>query len=199
MTNNPYGPETIAESDDTLMGRIGRGDEGAFAILYRRWARRVMAYAYRSLSDREEAEDVVQETFLSIFRSASRYRPCERFGAYLFRIAGNGVRSRCRRRNPVMLVDFSETAEGCPEPVDEDDPFGRFEEAETLDRALAMLSFEQRESFLLAVVAGLSYREIASLADVSEDAVAARICRARKNLKKILSSWVRKEEEKVDA
>lgn len=186
-------------SDDSLMKRIGRGDTEAFDALYRRWARRVMAYAYRSLSDRGEAEDVVQETFLAVFRSAPRYVPRERFGAYLFRVAGNAVRSRYRKKGPVVLMDFSEQQEDGMEALDEEAPFSRFEEGETMNRALERLSPDQRECLLLAAVGGLSYREIAHEAGISEDAVAARISRARKSLKRILSGWEREEEEKVNA
>lgn len=186
-------------SDDSLMKRIGEGDTEAFETLYRRWARPVMAYAFRSLCDRGEAEDVVQETFLAVFRSASRYVPSERFGAYLFRIAGNAVRSRYRRKRPVVLVDFSEIGENGLEDLEEPSPFSRFEEGETINRALERLSFEQRESLLLAAVGGLSYSQIAQSAGISEDVVAARISRARKKLKKILAGWEHKEEDKRNA
>jgi RNA polymerase sigma-70 factor (ECF subfamily) len=188
-------------SDDSLMKRIGGGDAEAFETLYRRWARPVMAYAYRSLCDRGEAEDVVQETFLAVFRSASRYVPSERFGAYLFRIAGNAVRSRYRRKRPVVLVDFSEIGENGLEDLEEPSPspFSRFEEGETINRALERLSFEQRECLLLAAVGGLSYSQIAQSAGISEDVVAARISRARKKLKKILAGGEHEEEEKRNA
>jgi len=186
------------ESDDGLMARIGEGDGKAFEILYSRWSRRVMAYAFRSLSDRVEAEDVVQETFLSLFRSASRYRPRDRFGAFLFRIAGNAVRNRYRRRCP-LPVDFPDVEDESPFLSGFDAGVSRFEERERLDTALAALPEPQRNALLLAVLGGLSYREIAIEQGVSEDTVAARICRARKALRKALSPGGFEEEEKTDA
>jgi len=156
-----------------------------------------MSYAYRSLSDKGEAEDVVQETFLSVYRAASRYRPCERFGAYLFRIAGNAVRSRCRKKWPLPL-DFPDEEDDSPLPEKVED-WTLFEERERIESALATLPQPQREALLLAVTGGLSYREIALQEGVSEDAVAARICRARKALRKVLSSSGCEEEETVDA
>lgn len=199
MTKNPSAPQAGLESDDSLMARIARGEREAFETLYRRWSRRVMSYAWRSLSDKGEAEDVVQETFLSIFRASSRYRPCERFGAFLFRIAGNAVRSRCRRKRPIPL-DFSdgEEEEGLP-PSEAEADWALFEERERIEAALATLPDPQRNALLLAVTGGLSYREIALQEGVSEDAVAARICRARKALRKVLSTSGCEEEEKVDA
>ena len=74
-----------------------------------------------------------------------------------------------------------------------------FEERERIESALATLPQPQREALLLAVTGGLSYREIALQEGVSEDAVAARICRARKALRKVLSASGCEEEEKVDA
>lgn len=197
MTGNPAEPHEGIETDDALMSRVGRGDREAFETIYRRWSRRVMSYAYRSLSDKGEAEDVVQETFLSVYRAASRYRPCERFGAYLFRIAGNAVRSRCRKKWP-MPLDFPEEEDDSPLAETGED-WTLFEERERIESALATLPQPQREALLLAVTGGLSYREIALQEGVSEDAVAARICRARKALRKVLSSSGCEEEETVDA
>lgn len=174
--------ELGGEDDDALMVHVGRGEGWAFEVLYRRWARRVMAYAYRSLNDRGEAEDVVQETFLALHRSSPRYKSCERFGAFLFRIAGNAVRSRYRKRIPFPVDDEAEEVRGVPEePLLE-----RVEDREDLGQALLRLHPEQREVLLLAVVAGLGYREIGVMTGISEDAVAARIYRARKRLREIL-------------
>jgi RNA polymerase sigma-70 factor (ECF subfamily) len=199
VTKNPADLQAGLESDDNLMARVGKGDAGAFETLYGRWSRRVMAYAFRALSDKGEAEDVVQETFLSVFRASSRYRPCERFGAFLFRIAGNAVRSRIRRKCPIPL-DFSEGEEEESRfPSDTEGDWTHFEERERLHAALETLPFPQRNALLLAVTGGLSYREIALQEGISEDAVAARICRARKALRKALAASGCEEEEKVDA
>src|SRR5881394_2715919 len=62
-------------SDADLIQRVGRGDDGAFDTLYRRYARPVFALALRRLGDRGRAEDAVQETFASIWRSAASYKP----------------------------------------------------------------------------------------------------------------------------
>ena len=197
MSGKHWGFQAGTESDDDLTVRVGRGERSAFETLYRRWARRVMAYAYRSLSDRGEAEDVVQETFLSLYRAAPNYKPRERFGAYLFRIAGNAVRSRVRRKIPVPL-DFPDEEDGSPS-IEAPRDWLLFEERERIARALATLPEGSRDALLLAVIGGLSYREIAEESGISEDAVAARISRARKALRKALSPEGSEKEEKVDA
>src|SRR5439155_12204607 len=62
-------------TDGDLLQRIGNGDRSAFEVLYRRYARTVLGLALRRLGDRGRAEEAVQETFTSIWRSASSYRP----------------------------------------------------------------------------------------------------------------------------
>lgn len=168
-------------SDDELMLRVAGNDETAFRVLYSRWAPRVMSYAARTLvGDRQEAEDVVQESFLNLYGARKRYRAEGRFGAFLFRIAGNQVRSRFRSRPPEPLEDLEERLEV---PGHGSSTEARLD----LESALALLPFDQRDALLLAVLGGMKYREIGGLAGCSEDTVAKRISRARSRLRAILS------------
>ena len=82
--------------EDALMTRIAEGDEDSFVQLYNMWCKMVMAYAFRSLRDLHEAHDVVQETFIQVYKAAPSYRAEGKFGAFVFRIAGNLVRGRFR-------------------------------------------------------------------------------------------------------
>src|SRR3954469_5048556 len=100
-------------TDGDLILRIGTGDRAAFEDLYRRYARSVFGLALRRLGDRGRAEDAVQETFTSIWRSAPSYKP-ERGpgGPWLFAVARNAIvaRGRVRSEPPV------ETPTDAPEP-----------------------------------------------------------------------------------
>ena len=167
-------------SDDELMKLVTDGDETAFRVLYSRWASRVMAYAARALRDRIEAEDVVQETFLNLYRSRKRYTSQGRFGAFLFRIAGNLVRSRFRGRYPEPVEELDDLAEipGHDRAVE-----ARLD----LETAMEVLPFDQREALLLAVIGGMKYREIAALAGCTEDTIAKRVSRARASLRAVIS------------
>jgi RNA polymerase sigma-70 factor (ECF subfamily) len=167
-----------ALNDDELMRLIKKDDHTAF--LYARWARRVMSFAYRALNDRREAEDVVQETFMSLFSSRERYEERGKFPSFLFRIAGNAVRDRYRSRKGIPVEDAGSFI---TEPCHQDDPHIRID----LEEALKKLSFEHREVLLLAVTGGLTYREISEITGISESAVAQRICRTRKKLQEIMS------------
>ncbi|MBA3412563.1 MAG: sigma-70 family RNA polymerase sigma factor, partial [Actinobacteria bacterium] len=84
-----------AFDDGDLIVRVGAGDNAAFETLYRRYARSVFGLALRRLGDRGRAEDAVQETFASVWRSASSYRPERGAGApWLYAVARNAIIDR---------------------------------------------------------------------------------------------------------
>src|SRR5207237_3844511 len=90
-------PETAA--DEELLTRVGDGDRYAFEVLYRRYARAVLGLALRRLGDRGRAEDAVQETFASVWRSARTYKPERGRGApWLYAVARNAIADRGRVR-----------------------------------------------------------------------------------------------------
>src|SRR2546421_5254972 len=92
--------EQIAPSDGELIQRIGSGDAGAFELIYRRYARPVFGLALRRLGDRMAAEEAVQETFASLWRSARTYKPERGPGApWLYAVARNAIVDRSRNRN----------------------------------------------------------------------------------------------------
>src|SRR5712671_3768955 len=90
----------LVTSDGELIQRAATGDRSAFEDLYRRYARPVFGLALRRLGDRGRAEDAVQETFASIWRSAASYRPEKGPGApWLYGVARNAIVDRSRARN----------------------------------------------------------------------------------------------------
>src|SRR5438132_3621294 len=89
-------------TDGELIQRAGEGDASAFEDLYRRYARPVFGLALRRLGDRGRAEDAVQETFASIWRSAASYRPDRGPGApWLYAVARNAIVDRARARTEI--------------------------------------------------------------------------------------------------
>ncbi|MDO9508657.1 MAG: sigma-70 family RNA polymerase sigma factor [Thermovirgaceae bacterium] len=169
--------------DDLLMLQFASGNEKAMETLYKCWAPRIMAYAGRCLGDFHEAQDVAQESFMMLSKSAVGYEPRGRFGAYLFRIAGNIVRSRCRKKAPLLGV-MDELYDGPnDEGIAEETAMWRID----LESALEKLPADQREALLLVVCGGLSYDEAALVQGVSQDALAQRVSRSRKGLYRMLS------------
>jgi RNA polymerase sigma-70 factor (ECF subfamily) len=146
-------------SDGELIQRTGNGDRGAFEKLYGRYARSVFGLALRRLGDRGRAEEAVQETFVSIWRSAATYKPERGPGApWLYGVARNAIvdRSRARSEPPAETPD---------EPSLESGPDERAEQAWTqwqVHRALEALPEREREVIALAYWSDLSQSEVAA-------------------------------------
>jgi RNA polymerase sigma-70 factor (ECF subfamily) len=170
-------------SDSDLIQRAATGDRGAFDDLYRRYARPVFGLALRRLGDRGRAEDAVQETFASIWRSAGSYRPERGPGApWLYAVARNAIvdRARARTETPVEAPD---------EPAAEPGPADRAEQswvAWRVHRALEELPEREREVVALAYWSGLSQSEVAAFLDIPLGTVKTRTRAALAHLAELL-------------
>jgi RNA polymerase sigma-70 factor (ECF subfamily) len=170
-------------SEDDLMVRIADGDEASFNELYGMWSRRVMAYAFRTLGDFYEAQDIAQETFIQLYKSAPTYRGEGKFGAFLFRIAGNAVRGRFRKNKPPDSLDeiLDDELMGCPESLQyspEDSVINGID----IERLLGELPVRQKEALIL-VASGVSYLEGGQMLGISNEAFAQLVLRGRRALK----------------
>jgi RNA polymerase sigma-70 factor (ECF subfamily) len=161
--------ETTTDGD--LIARVGEGDAGAFEQLYRRYSRPVFALALRRLGDRGRAEDAVQETFASIWRSAGSYRRERGPGApWLYAVARNAIVDRRRALGPVP-------AEPVDEPSGDAGPDERAESSWTawrVHRALGELPEQERKLVELAYWGGLSQSEIAEFVGIPLGTVKTR-------------------------
>jgi RNA polymerase sigma-70 factor, ECF subfamily len=158
-------------TDGELIARVGEGDRSAFEVLYRRYARPVFALALRRLGDRGRAEDAVQETFTSVWRSAGSYRLERGPGApWLYAVARNAIVDR-RRSRTEPPTEVPET------PSTEAEPAERAEESWTawrVHRALAELPDNERTVLELAYWSELSQSEIAEFLDIPLGTVKTR-------------------------
>jgi len=147
------------DPDGELLLRVAEGERAAFEALYARYARPVYGFALRRLGDRGRAEDAVQETFASIWRSARTYRP-ERGPAapWLYAVARNAIADRGRTRG--------ETPTEAPDaPGDDPSPLEHAEGSWVrwrLHRALEELPERERDVISLAYWRGLSQSEVAT-------------------------------------
>jgi RNA polymerase sigma-70 factor (ECF subfamily) len=146
-------------TDEELLSRTAAGDREAFEQLYLRYARAVLGIALRRLRDRGRAEDAVQETFASIWRSAGSYRPERGRGApWLYAVARNAISDRGRARN-------EPPAEAPDEPSQSPGPDERAEQSWLSFRvhsAVETLPGHERTLIELAYWGGLSQSEIAA-------------------------------------
>lgn len=164
--------------DAALVARVLEGDVAAFTVIVHRHYPDCTRFAVRMLGDRHDAEDAIQETFLSAYTALGRYREQQTFRAWLFRILINRCRSiaRQRRRRHMRFVTDGlahETAEA-PAGASPRDPGLR----DALQSALDALEPKLREAFLLKYGEGLEYREISVLTGVGISALKMRVQRA---------------------
>jgi RNA polymerase sigma-70 factor (ECF subfamily) len=175
-------------SDAELIQRTSAGDEAAYEKLYRRYARAVFGLALRRLGDRGRAEDAVQETFVSIWRSAGTYKPERGPGApWLYGVARNAVVDRSRARGE-DAAETPDTASGDAAPD---------EEAEAawvrwrVHRALEGLPEREREVIALAYWSGLSQSEVAARLGIPLGTVKTRTRSALRRLSDLLEDDLR--------
>ena len=173
----------LVTSDGELIQRAATGDRSAFEDLYRRYARPVFGLALRRLGDRGRAEDAVQETFASIWRSAGSYHPDRGPGApWLYAVARNAIVDRARARTDVP-AEIPEEAAREPGPLD------RAEQswvAWRVHRALEELPEREREVISLAYWSGLSQSEVAEFLGIPLGTVKTRTRAALTRLAEIL-------------
>ena len=158
-------------TDGELIARVGEGDSGAFELLYRRYARPVFALALRRLGDRGRAEDAVQETFASVWRSARSYRQDRGPGApWLYAVARNAIvdRRRALGEPPAEAVDEAAKDPGPPERAEASWTAWR------VHRALAELPDNERQLIELAYWGGLSQSEVAQFLNIPLGTVKTR-------------------------
>lgn len=160
----------MQDPDPRTLARARAGDPAAFEELVRAYQGDVYRFAYSYTRDRGLAEDATQEAFLRAYRFLPGFRGDSRFGSWLFRIARNCALDAIRARR-----GQEERALRAPAPLGPPDPAARIE----LQTALAAVSPEHREPFLLIEVFGLSYREAADVLRVRVGTVKSRMHRAR--------------------
>jgi len=191
----------IAEtSDGELVQRAQAGDLEAFEVLTTRHEQRVYSLAMRMLRQEQDAEDVTQQTFLSVVENLAGFRGEASFSTWLLRIATHAALKIIRKRKGLDVISLEEATE----PADHSDtiPHPEFiadwrqspeqmvhtrEIQRLLDEALARLDEKHRMVFLLRDVEGLSIKETAESLGLSEANTKVRLLRARLQLREQLT------------
>jgi RNA polymerase sigma-70 factor (ECF subfamily) len=181
----------VATSDWELVQRSQAGDHEAFRELVERYQRKIAALALGMLRNREDASDVVQETFAKAYTNLDRFKGDSALYTWLYRIAFNLCVDHQRRdaRQSVVPLEVDERG-GPPLTLPEgepprDDPFQRTRDAELgrrLDEAIRSLTPEHRAVILLREIEGLSYEEISHVLQVPKGTVMSRLHYARRQL-----------------
>jgi RNA polymerase sigma-70 factor (ECF subfamily) len=187
-----------AESDRELLERIRAGDKRACADCIERHSAGVYRLALRLMQNPADAEDVVQETFLSAVKAIDGFDGRSELRTWLYRIAYNAAMMRLRRKEPesVSMEEAAEPEDGLPVPKELFDwcclPEEELERAEVraeLERAVGELPLTLREAFVLREMEDLSTAETAAALGVSEEVVKTRLHRARLWLRERLGEF----------
>ena len=168
-----------APDDRALLRAHVDGDRDAFTQLVKRHRDRLWAVALRTIGDREDAADALQEALISAYRSAHRFRGDSAVTTWLHRIVVNACLDRVRRRNVRPTVPLPENEPMPVAPVDSDT-------ALDVRAALAQLPVEQRAALVLVELQGYSVAEAAAILDVAEGTVKSRCARGRARLASLL-------------
>jgi len=196
MTN-----QLTPETPDAELVRLAKaGDLGAFEALTYRYEQRVYGLAMRMLRQEQDAEDVTQQTFLSVLENLEGFRGEASFSTWVLRIASHAALKIIRKRKGLNTVSLEEATEpsddfnSIPHPEFIADwrqsPEHLVEQNEVrrlLDDALTRLDEKHRLVFLLRDVEGLSVRETADALELSEGNVKVRLLRARLQLREDLT------------
>ena len=187
------------EDEQVLISSAKAGDLVSFGELVMRYERRIFRLARNITKNREDAEDVMQDVFLSSFEHLADFRGNSRFYSWLVRITVNQAITELRKRRPnqVLLDEPVETEEDLlPREVEDWGPtpeerYGQKELAGILSDVIRELDGPHRIVFQLRDVEDLSINETADLLGLSVPAVKTRLLRARLKLRKALNKYFR--------
>jgi RNA polymerase sigma-70 factor (ECF subfamily) len=184
-----------AARDEQLLARFAAGDRQALDELFCRYRQLAYRVAYRLLGHEADALDAVQDGFVKVLTHLSGFQGRSSFKTWLLRVVSNAALDlgRQRARKETVSLDGLNAGERDRGPLTRPNPAGSLERADLrrlLDRALATLPEAQRRTFVLYAEAGLSYRDVAEVLQISIGTVMSRLFYARQRLRAYLSQWV---------
>jgi len=168
------------------------GDERAFNRIVRQWETKVFNLAWRFLGNREDAQDVMQETFLSVFRSIHHLRDPGSFSTWLYRIALNHCRAHWRNRTNCLSLDDMASEENGKVWLDQavaSDSRASLEAADLIRKSLVGVSDFHRTAIILKEYLGLSLEEVATVMECPLSTAKSRLYHGlrdvQRNLKRL--------------
>lgn len=182
--------EQLRAQDDTdVVSAFLAGEERAFEELVDRYQGRLLNFVYRTIGDRDRAEDLVQEAFIRVYRHIGRFDRSKKFSTWIYTIASNLAKNelRNRSRNPLVLFQtMASRFEDEERPLQFEDPESRPDDQfrkrylqDVVEQTVSRLPVHHREVFVLRELEGKSYEEIAEITGANLGTVKSRLNRAR--------------------
>jgi RNA polymerase sigma-70 factor, ECF subfamily len=196
---------TVDDEDAALFIKVAKGDKGAFAVLFDRHQASVVRFAFRFVGSQARAEELAQDIFVKLYKSAKGYRPDAKFKTFMFRVATNHCLNELRRPehraetkvsqgDDAKDVDRAQDAAAL-EAGNEGERPDQALSGKELERAVASaldgMSDRERAAFCMCRFEGLAYKEIASALEASEAAVKSLIHRATLQVMEQVEQWQR--------
>ena len=185
--------------NDVVRAFLG-GDERAFGDLVRRYDTRLLNFVYRTIGDRERSQDLVQETFVRVYRHIERFDLTKKFSTWIYTIASNLAKNelRNRSRNPLVLfqtIRKNWDADHRPLEFEDtqykpDDLYRKRHLREKVEEAVKELPEHHRIVFVLRELEGKTYEEIADITGCNLGTVKSRLNRARNNFAQIIAPMI---------
>jgi RNA polymerase sigma-70 factor (ECF subfamily) len=185
------GAVTADPTDEMLIAAVQHGDEAAFAVIVDRYKDLLMNFAVRYLGDYDEAEDVVQETFVRVYFKSNSYTPVAKFSTWIYTITGNLAKSRLRQKKIGRVLSLfrknssdDETEGEIPDrAILPDQETERLLENDLIQRALDELPAAHREVIVLCDIEERTYEEVCAITGLNMGTVKSRLNRGRTALK----------------
>ncbi len=186
-----------ALDDSAVVAEFLAGEKRAFGELVERYQTRLLNFVYRTTGDRERAEDLVQETFIRVYRHLHRFDQSKKFSTWVYTIASNLAKNelRNRSRNPLVLFQtIKKNWDADQRPLEwedntyrPDDLFRKRHLRSMVETAVNELPEHHRVVFVLREMEGKTYEEIAEITGCNLGTVKSRLNRARNNFAQIIA------------
>lgn len=176
-------------TDEELIEEVKNGDITAFNTIVRRYKNKLYSTLYRIMKDHEASEEILQETFIRVYRHCNGYKSTYRFSTWIYTIALNLMRGYMRKNKPLVPLE-----EVNPNALLNDPPTSLDEELKIrLERAIETLPVHYKTAFLLREVDRFTYEEIAKVMKCRTGTAKSRVSRARGMLKEKLGKFFARE------
>ena len=191
--------ETLPRSEDALVvAQVLAGDRDAYRLLVERHSRNIFRVAYRVLNNEQDADEVVQETFLRAFRALGKFEQRSVFSTWIYRIAMNcalDMKKKAKRRvGELTIAEEPEPESGEVQVESKSVPQDRVVFSDRVRReveqAMQQLTGVERAAFTLRHLEGHSIEEIAEILEIEQNAAKNRIFRAVKKMREALGPVV---------
>ena len=185
--------KVVSKEEKELIKKVKNGNKFAFNTLVKNYQQKIYHLARRIVMNHEDADEVVQETFIKAYINISKYSEEYKFYTWLYRIAVNTSLTLLKKKKYRGLSLEKLTEDGHFQPTSGDDTQQSSRNSELkklVKEALKSLSPQLRTVFMLRTWEEMSYKEIAQTLKISEGTVMSRLNRARDKLKKILKKTV---------